>query len=245
MQNEKLFDKIKQAALTETAGTAEYDPENIWSKIQNKDNRKSRVLWWLYMAASVVFILIFLVNLPEKQQKIRVANSKTRETTPQHNPAEHTRKEIDRPAISSKLPASEKSIARKAITEQRLSEAKQEPASIDMSITGLQIPESGLEEYQTAFRADSTTTPVNDKQDLQQKGEKVLIANIALPEQEIEQSGLQRIFNQVKKDREARRMRLQFNRNVGKLTLWSLVHQSFFEHPPAIKNPRQPQTIHH
>jgi hypothetical protein len=246
MQNERLFDRIRHAALTETAGTDEYDPEKLWANIRNKDNRKTRMLWWPYAAASVVLILIFLVKLPEKQQKIHVANNRPRLATPEQNPPENIEKKIDRLVIPPKLPASNIITNRRDIPEQRLSKTTEEPASIDTDIPDLQITKSETAENQTTVSSESTITPLNDKLHLQQKKEKVLVANIALPENKTDQqSGLQRIFEQVKKDREARRMRLQFNRNVGKPTLWSFVHQSFVENRSATQKPRQPDTNHH
>ena len=239
MRNENLFEKIKKTALTETAGTDDYDPDKIWSDIQKK-SRKTRILWWPYAAASVMLAVLVLLNLPEKKQQnvvVRIENPGP--PAVRQKPLEQFERKTDNLPVTHKLSDSDRITNRKNTIEPKLPAAEPATASTDTGMADLQIHNSGVTN-QTVMSEHSINNQSEETQNPEQRSEKVLVADITLPqEQPDQQSGLQRIFDQVKKDRKARKMRLQFNRNVGKLTLWSFVHRSFVENPPVIQKPEK------
>lgn len=239
MRNENLFEKIKETALTETAGTDEYDPEKIWSDIQKK-SKKTRILWWPYAAASVVLAVLVLLNLPEKQQHVVVRIKNPGPAAVSEKPLGQTERKTDNLPVTHKSPDSDTNVDRSKTIEPELAATAPATASTDTSITDHQFPNSGIAESQPIVSEDQIMNQSKETQSPEQISEKVLVAHIELPEEQSNpQSGLQRIFDQVKKDREARKMRLQFNRNVGKLNLWSFVHRSFVENPPLIQKPEK------
>ncbi|KAA0993262.1 hypothetical protein [Dyadobacter aurulentus] len=241
MRNERLFEKIKETALTETTGTDEYDPDKIWSDIQQKA-KKTRTLWWHYAAASVVLAVLVLLNIPEtKQQNVVVSIKKPGLPAASQKPLEQIEGETENLPITHQLPDSDRSTDSRNTIDPKLPEAAPATVRIDTGMEDLQLHQSGIAENQTVISEDPIINQSEETENPARRSEKVLVAHIDLPdEQTVQQSGLQRVFDQVKKDREARKMRLQFNRNVGKLTLWSFVHQSFVEKPPVIQMPKKP-----
>ncbi|KAA6438973.1 hypothetical protein FEM33_14820 [Dyadobacter flavalbus] len=60
MQNEKLFDKIRQTAERSSAASEDWNAEKIWAKVEQRRQKHPLSIWRPYAAASAVLILGFL-----------------------------------------------------------------------------------------------------------------------------------------------------------------------------------------
>lgn len=61
MQNQKLFDKIRVSLADEEAlkqEPLEWSRENVWQKIEQRQNRKRKPVWWPFAAAAALAILM-------------------------------------------------------------------------------------------------------------------------------------------------------------------------------------------
>ena len=96
---------------------------------------------------------------------------------------------------------------------------------------------------------DTTNFEKNNQNVNESTTGKVLIADISIPEEKTgEYPALRQIFDQARKERQARKMRIQFNREIKKPGLWSFVHHSFVQYPsvcPSIILQKKAEDIPH
>ncbi|CAG5069091.1 hypothetical protein DYBT9623_01826 [Dyadobacter sp. CECT 9623] len=240
MQNERLFDKIREASQTNNAGSEDFNPEKIWASVKEKQKPKTVWLWWPYAAASVLLLIVITISVlkPEKQQVL--AN---KSITPAISPKLHADKlQTDNKLVGKINPGFE--IVTKPIKNQPDQEDFKPENQISVN-ENTEVAAPQVADIPTVTQPIESSiniaNTVADSVTAKPRAEKVLIADIDLPEENtVQLSALQRIFDQVKKDRKARKMRLQFDRNVGKPTFWSFVQQSFVEYPTVVK-PSPPQ----
>ncbi|MCE7060354.1 hypothetical protein [Dyadobacter sp. CY343] len=240
MRNERLFDKIREASQTNNAESEDFNPEKIWASVKEKQKPKTVWLWWPYAAASVLLLIVFVISIlkPENQQIL--ASKSTTPAVPQKLHA--GRLEADSKLV--RKPKSGFEMVEKPIENQpdQMDSKTENSISFEENTEAVTPQVADIPSVTQPIESSiNTTNTIADSITAKPRFEKVLIADIALPEENtVQLSALQRIFDQVKKDREAKKMRLQFDRNVGKPTFWSFVQQSFVEYPTAVK-PTSPQ----
>ena len=250
MQNEKLIEKIKNTALTETSGTDAYNPEKIWADIKKKKNKKSMWLWWPYAAAASVLLSgVFFWFLMVQHTETFVQAEVSRIETPPVNLLK--KKEADDMETNLSTDAND-SVFRdsKFLIKQKSANSDQSPVTTDLQIPALSLADSVVpkDDDLTAI-IDTTNFEKNNQNVNESTTEKILIADISIPEEKTgEYPALRQIFDQARKERQARKMRIQFNREIKKPGLWSFVHHSFVQYPsvcPSIILQKKAEDIPH
>jgi hypothetical protein len=249
MQNEKLFEKIKNTALTETSGTDEYNPEKLWADINKRKNKKSMWLWGTYAAvASVLLSGVFFWFLKVQHTETSVQAEVSRIETPPVNLLE--KKEADDMETNLSTDAND-SVFRdsKFLIKQKSANSDQSPVTTDLQIPALSLADSIEPKDDITTIIDTTNFEKNNQNVNESTTEKVLIADISIPEEKAgEYPALRQIFDQARKERHARKMRIQFNREIKKPGLWSFVHHSFVQYPsvrPSILLQKKAEDIPH
>lgn len=242
MQDENLFRKIKQAALHETSGTEDYDPEKIWSDIREKESRRTARLWWTYAAASVAFICgVYFFISPVSSGGERVAvNSGRAETPPEGSvKARDGNRETGAvppgqqyahvPASAEEVESEPKPTRGESLkTPAGLPSAPSAPVPIpSLPIAGVPVPTAGSWETPETNDTNDNRPPVR-----MPETEKVLIAEIDFP---VERKGGPSTgpenSDQAGRDRGARRMRSKLDRAIKRPGIRAFVHNSFHQPP--------------
>ncbi|KQS28217.1 hypothetical protein [Dyadobacter sp. Leaf189] len=242
MQNENLFDKIKETALHDLSGTDDFDPERIWVKSRRKEQRSKVWLWKFPVAASVLFVLGLAFWISARQNIDLPAGSVTKIAKVPDNADTKPKKEFARQFEADKRlpvqPALHSNVSKQiggnrdysyALKDSLITNAPVAKAvHIDTASVTSRLADMENLRPQNADLSD-TATSANP---LAPVRERVLTADISLPSDKTEHvSTLTQIFEQVKIDRMMRKKRLQFSRHYPKNGLWSFVHHSFKEYP--------------
>lgn len=233
MHNEKLFDKIREAAWNDTSEPDEWDADKVWASVQSRQMKsKKRWLWLPYAVAASVVLTALLIGF-NVMQPAEKPISNVQASPPVK--ADWGEKSVSQ--------LKQKPVIKKTIGSIRKSKSQLAP------VTGLApVPQSESTpavQVQHFPSADSNRIvhfqdkqPLADSSDINVEpaaviGEKVLVVEIALPENkgpEEELTSLQVMFIQAKKEREARKLRVKYQK--AKVPgLWSFVHHSFLETP--------------
>ena len=231
MRNEKLFEKIKHTVLEDQTDPEEWNPEKIWAKIEKKKNKRKHWLWLPAAAAALIALmgLSIWLSTPKRGTIGKIEGRSQNVEMPA------------KPNIS-QSPAAPKS-------EKRGRDAEKKPRITNQIIEPQQLVEGDglipddivLKKAESVDAAPllSQTELVNTDSTAEvqasKPGEKVLIADISIPESEPEEpSALHRMFEVAKREREARKMRIHISRHNKNLTFWAFVHHSFIENQPVI-----------
>ncbi|GAB3166792.1 hypothetical protein [Telluribacter humicola] len=235
MQNERLYNKIRHTALTETPDVEEWNPERAWAKVGKKRSRSVVWLWLPLAAASVLLVLGLFVRLSNRQNENALTISKA-----------------DKVILKRPLPTKELSIQKGTVVVHKMDQVpkkhkpeeyltsnqfakESEYISLDTVMDALPVKEVVTEEVALVM-ADITKLEQPAATNLEKATEKVLVAYISIPEQKEEElSALRQMYDQVKQDREARKMRTRLSVTGRKPSLWSFVHHSFVEYPSDVK----------
>lgn len=242
MQNERLFKKVKQTALHDLSGTDDWEPDEIWAVVERKSENRRILLWWPYAAASMILLFMGLGLWDfEGLRKVNLADVKS---TIKNIPAVPAKPENHVAGISKHPEVGDGRILPR-IGPQLINDRDQiiqKYEAVDTSghaVLKDDLREGRIQKSIVFEDVDSLKgAAVNEE-----VGEKVLIADITLPEQKPEElTGLRYMFDLAKKEREARKMRIKIFKRSKSIGLWSFVHHSFVEYPsmpetaPAEKN---------
>ncbi|MCF0054828.1 hypothetical protein [Dyadobacter sp. CY356] len=232
MQNERLFKKIKDVALTKTTGTEEYNPEKLWADIENKKSKTDSRLWWPSAAASVLLFigLSFWFSTPKlASYKVTKKVGRIKNNTLSKNKATYKSHQliIRYPVVASENIWPKKSIETKEKEVYILKPTSELANSDIVSTDDLSGLNKFLEVIDTS-KVEKINLKVSDYQT-----ENVLVADISLPEEKTEgYPVLRQIF--ARKDIKARKSHLHFQREIKKSGFRSFVHNSLVQYPPAV-----------
>ncbi|SDF90767.1 hypothetical protein SAMN04487996_113157 [Dyadobacter soli] len=234
MENERLFEKIKDTVLTETSGTEEYDPDKIWRDIAKKRKQKVLWLWWPYAAAIFVLCGIFIWNrMDSRKEQVAVFERAKPEIFPDVLSKNNQKldaglkAEVREEALFENQKAYSNRVAKKAAVKSLYFKKANDSISITI------LNEDSLPtQNKLTLSVSPTETATDTHYTARPETEKVLIADISIPEDKTEQyPALWQIFEQARKERQARKMRLQLDHRLRKPGLWSFVHHSFVQYP--------------
>ncbi|MCF2447428.1 hypothetical protein L0657_25970 [Dyadobacter sp. CY345] len=239
MQNEKLFKKIKDIVLRKTNDSDDWDPEKVWLKIEKRQNRKLAWLWLSALAACLVLgigISFIILKTTDNQ----LSKSSLAGKTPDVLKRERLVKNLpdkSSETINAKLRPSLKVSLRHLIADGdkgrgrhlvQENDSAQEDSSYRVLASSLQVFEPPK---------DSITRAENEPSGNLFRPEKVLIAEIELPNDRAEEApSIRRMFETAKKERESRKIRVNLGAHRKKTALWSFVQHSFIEnstHPDS------------
>lgn len=231
MQNERLFKKVKETALHDLSGTDDWEPDEIWAMVERKSKKHRILILWPYAAASMFLLVMGLALLDfESSKKKDLVNVKPTTKDIASVPA-NAENHVD--GIGKRPDVGDNRILgriRPRFVNDR-DQIIQKYEAVDTSkysILKNDLREGQIQKAVVFEDADSSkSAAVNEK-----VGEKVLIADITLPEQKPEElTGLRYMFDLAKKEREARKMRVRILKRSKSIGLWSFVHHSFAEYP--------------
>jgi hypothetical protein len=242
MQNERLFKKVKETALHDLSGTDDWEPDEIWAVVEKKSENRRILLWWPYAVASM-FLLVIGLALWDLESLTRKDLVDVKPTV-KDIPSVPTKTENHIDEISKRPEVGDNRILGRISPEfvndrDQIIQKYETVDTSEYSILKNDLREGQIQTAVVFEDADSLkSAAVNEK-----VGEKVLIADIKLPEQKPEElTGLRYMFDLAKKEREARKMRVRILKRGKSIGLWSFVHHSFVEYPsmpetaPAEKN---------
>ncbi|MCE6990990.1 hypothetical protein [Dyadobacter sp. CY323] len=239
MRNEKLFEKIKQTTWSETPDVEEWDPEKVWAYIEKKHENKKIWLWWPYAAASILLIVGIWFSTDKVDHPVNVVKE------------EIAKSDVVKPEIGIKLKlekseliTSKKSISKPLTHKKYLTKndtnAFNEDVIESYTLNEDTIPPTKIDTIQTP-ELNANLPLVAIKPD-EKPREKVLVAKIAFPEQKpVELTGLQKMFELARREREARKMRIQLIDSKKESGFWSFVHHSFVENPTSAEPAQLPK----
>lgn len=230
MQNEKLFKKIKDAVLRDVDDSDDWNPEKVWLKIEKRQNLKLRRLWLSGLAACLILgigISFILLNGADDQLVVKGIADNTSIVLQQDKLTKSL------PGKSRKTPAAKSRSSLEESLPDLLAERNEGGESFS-------VQENDSVQKYTSFSvlAQAIPTPelpgdamrnvVKGSSERPSKPEKVLIAEIELPEESVEEAPtLRRMFETAKTERESRKIRVNFGANRKKTALWSFVQHSF------------------
>lgn len=241
MHNEKLFNKIKDLALTDHPDDEKWDAEKVWGKIKQKNKRRSRWIWYLLPAAASVLIAIFWMWPNDKKEMSAVKQN-----------IENVEKQRIVQADSDKrLSVVKESEVKSKVrpyraTDQRAELVKEPILAIEKATANDQMfgvnPEKMFENIpELVAQANPDSLTLTETKPTLPVKERVLTAEIELPgrQDEIQLTALQIMFKKAKEERETRRLRTRYIDNNK--AFWSFVRHSFVENPTvfAPDNPSQ------
>ncbi len=238
MQNQKLFDKIRASLADEEAlkqEPLEWSKENVWQKIEQRQNRKQKLVWWPFAAAAALAILMggyvwFLAVAETEKSAANSAPLLEKQKTIHSKSIARTKREITdlkttpppKEQKSKKVPAGE-------------------PAPKDSFIVS--NPPTNLEGVKITSKQDSVlpTAPTTEIQAVveNKSKERVLVVDIDLPDAPpadhlLKTTFLQRFSQQARRLKTERKFDIKaLDRKPGN-GIWSFVGQSFVT--PEAKN---------
>ncbi|WP_247235265.1 hypothetical protein [Telluribacter sp. SYSU D00476] len=233
MQNERLYNKIRHIAHTETPSTEEWNPDRVWAKVEKRRKKGAVWLWLPVAAASVLVVLGLFIGLSDDRNESLVIVSKADKVIP-IQPLPSVALPIQKGVEVVQKRDQEQLEPKENLIANPFSEGT-EPLSTDTAMESLPAEEVGTAEVTLAI-TDTVKLEQPDATSLEQTTERVLVAYISIPEQRSEElSALRQMYDQVKQDREARKMRTRLSVTGRKPSLWSFVHHSFVEYPSYVK----------
>ncbi len=236
MQNQKLFDKIRASLGDEEAleqEPLEWSKEDVWQKIEQRQHRQRKIVWWPFAAAAALAVLmggyvwVSAVAEVEKPTQNRISVVEKQKTI-HSEPITQPKSKIADLKINSK---------RQRIEAVSVSEVK----SIDSFITS--NPPTLFAEVKNISNQDSAlpaaTTPEIQPPVENKPKERVLVVDIDLPdapptEPMLKTTFLQRFSQQARRLKTERKFDIKaLDRKPGN-GIWSFVGQSFVT--PEAKN---------
>ena len=232
MQNQKLFDKIRASLADEEAlkqEPLEWSKENVWQKIEQRQHRKQKLVWWPFAAAAALAILmggyVWFLAVAETEE-------------PNKNRLSVVGKQIE---INKIVPVQTKKKATDFKFRKRETVLDIEPMSKDTFIVS--NPLTNLEGVKITSKQDSVlpTAPTTAIQAVVENKpkERVLVVDIDLPDAPpadhlLKTTFLQRFSQQARRLKTERKFDIKaLDRKPGN-GIWSFVGQSFVT--PEAKN---------
>lgn len=229
MQNQKLFDKIRASLGDEEVlkqEPLEWSKENVWQKIEQRQNRKQKLVWWSFAAAALAVLMggyvWFLAVVEVEKSAATYAPLLEKQKAIQTEPIAETKREIADLKTTPKLQKIEAVPVRELKSKDTFITSNPPTAFVDVKNTS----------KRDSVLPHALTTEISPAVEEKPK-ERVLVVDIDLPDAPptadplLKTTFLQRFSQQARRLKTERKFDIKaLDRKPGN-GIWSFVGQSF------------------